>query len=52
MTHRFFSTYEVVTSFFHSLMNPVDGAFGTLINEETNSFNGMIGMVQRRVSLI
>ena len=26
-----------------------DGAAGSLVDEETNSFNGMVGMVQRQV---
>lgn len=26
-----------------------DGFFGSVVDEETNSFNGMIGMVQRAV---
>ena len=30
-------------------MNIIDGKWGSLVDKETNSFNGMIGMVQRKV---
>ena len=31
------------------VMNITDGKWGSLVDKETNSFNGMIGMVQRKV---
>ena len=31
------------------VMDIIDGKWGSLVEEETNSFNGMIGMVQRKV---
>ena len=34
------------------VMNITDGKWGSLVDKETNSFNGMIGMVQRKVKKI
>ena len=31
-------------------MNSLDGNWGFVVDKETNSFNGMIGMVQRKVN--
>ena len=35
----------------YRLVKIVDGKFGTIVDADTNSFNGMIGMVQRLVSM-
>ena len=32
-------------------MNIIDRKWGSLVDKETNAFNGMIGMVQRRVGV-
>ena len=34
------------------ILDSVDGKWGALVDKETNSFNGFIGMVQRNVSTI
>ena len=36
--------------FSNRIIDIIDGAFGSL-NKTTNSFNGMIGMVQRKVEI-
>ena len=33
------------------MVKSVDGKYGTIVDADTNSFNGMIGMVQRLVSM-
>ena len=33
-------------------VDSVDGWWGSLVNKTTNAFNGMIGMVQRRVKFV
>ena len=31
-------------------MDPIDHQWGSVVDKETNSFNGMIGMIQRKVT--
>ena len=31
------------------VVNSIDGKWGSMVDKETNAFNGMIGMVQRKV---
>ena len=33
------------------IIDIIDGKFGSLVHKENNSFNGMIGMVQRKVEI-
>jgi hypothetical protein len=38
--------------YLYSILDIIDGRWGGIVNRTTNAFNGMIGMIQRRVSFL
>ena len=43
--------FSLLGNWTYSIHSTLDGAWGSVINPKNNSFNGIVGMVQRRVNI-